>query len=137
MVLSSLRRLLFVGRLVCLWLVAALFILAGINHFVSPAFYVQMIPDGWPSPRLLVFVSGFFEVLGGTGLLFRRLRTIAGFGLIALLIAVFPANVHMAMHADRYDAFSQTGLIARLPLQAVLIALVWWVACSKRNREVE
>ena len=134
---SSLRRLLYVLRSVCLWLTAGLFILAGLNHFISPDFYIQMIPDGWPQPRWLVFVSGFFEILGGAGLLLQRLRKAAGYGLIALLIAVFPANVHMAMHADRYDAFSQTGLIARLPLQAVLIALVWWVACSKWKHDVE
>ena len=120
-----------------MWLTAGLFILAGLKHFISPDFYIQMIPDGWPQPGWLVFVSGFFEILGGAGLLLQRLRKAAGYGLIALLLAVFPANVHMAMHADRYDAFSQTGLIARLPLQAVLIALVWWVACSKRKHDVE
>ena len=134
---SSLRRLFFVSRSVCLWLIAGLFMLAGLNHFVSPDFYVQMIPDGWPKPRRLVFISGFFEVLGGAGLLIERLRKVAGFGLIALLIAVFPANVHMAMHADRYNAFSPTALIARLPFQAILIALVWWVACSRRKHNVE
>lgn len=136
MVHTFFRRLIFVLRPACRWIVAGSFILAGINHFVSPDFYVQMIPDGWPQPGLLVLVSGFFEVLGGVGLLFQRLRQIAGFGLIALLFAVFPANLHMAMHADRYEAFSQTGLIVRLPFQAVLIVLVWWVACSKEKQQV-
>ncbi|WDQ17274.1 DoxX family protein [Rhodopirellula sp. P2] len=131
---SKLRRLIRVLRDLLVWMIALLFIAAGINHFISPNFYVQMIPDGWPRPLMLVHVSGVLEVIGGVGLLVPPLRRFAGWGLIALLIAVFPANVHMALHPDRYDDFSHTGLIARLPLQGVLIALVWWGACRSGNQ---
>lgn len=134
---SRLRRWIHVLRIGLLWLLAVLFVAAGTNHFISPDFYLRMIPDGWPRPSMLVYVSGVFEVIGGLGLLVPRLRTLAGWGLIALLVAVFPANIHMAMHPERYDAFSHAGLLARLPLQGVLMALVWWVACQNRKLDVE
>ncbi|MEO9593091.1 DoxX family protein [Rhodopirellula bahusiensis] len=134
---SGLCRLIDVCRVGLMWLLALLFTAAGLNHFVSPGFYVRMIPEGWPNPLMLVHVSGVFEVIGGVGLLVPRLRTLAGWGLVALLIAVFPANIYMALNPERYDAFSQAGLLARLPVQGVLIALVWWVACQNGNRNVE
>jgi len=89
---------------------------------------MKIMPDYLPWPLALVYVSGFFEVLGGVGLAVPRLRRVAGWGLIALLVAVFPANVHMVLNAADFPAIPFLALIARLPLQGVLIAWVWWAA---------
>ncbi|GAA4446783.1 DoxX family protein [Novipirellula rosea] len=112
-------------------LLSLLFIAAGINHFVSPDVYMKIMPDFLPWPLALVYVSGFFEVLGGVGLAVPRLRRAAGWGLIALLVAVFPANVDMLMNADQFPAIPVWALVVRLPLQGVLIAWVWWAAAKR------
>jgi uncharacterized membrane protein len=113
-------------------LLGALFIVAGANHFVHPALYQHIVPPSFPSPALLVVVSGIAEIAGGIGVFMLRTRKAAGVGLIALLIAVFPANIYMAQHPQLYrDIASATALYIRLPLQAVLIAWVWW-ACFRR-----
>jgi len=114
-----------------LLLVASCFIIVGIKHFTSPSFFEAIVPPYLPSPRSLVYLSGVFEVAGGIGILIPKLRQTARWGLIALLIAVFPANLHMAIHPDAFvDAgIPLWGLYLRLPLQAVLVA---WVAWSGR-----
>lgn len=107
-------------------LAALLFLAAGTMHFVAPAAYVSIVPPGFPQPALLVALSGAAEIAGGAGLLVRGLRTAAAFGLIALLLAVFPANVYMALAHDRFAAVAPAWLLyARLPLQALLIGWVW------------
>ena len=112
-------------------LLGALFIAAGANHFVHPALYRHIVPPSFPSPALLVVISGVAEIAGGIGVLIARTRKAAGIGLVLLLLAVFPANVYMAQHPELYrDMASATALYIRLPLQAVLIAWVWWV-CLK------
>ena len=112
--------------------VAAAFVAAGVLHFVKPDAYARIVPPGFPSPRTLVAVSGAAEVAGGLGLLVPRLRRPAGWGLVALLVAVFPANVYMAVRADRFaDLGVPTwALWARLPLQGVL---AWWVERVSRQ----
>jgi uncharacterized membrane protein len=112
------------------WLAAVAFVGAGLNHFRSMPFYERIVPPSFPRPRLLVVVSGVAEVLGGLGLLVRPLRRAAGWGLIALLLAVLPANVHMATSDDPRVTLDlpRWALILRLPLQAVLIVWVAWVS---------
>jgi uncharacterized membrane protein len=113
-------------------LLGTLFIAAGANHFVHPALYQHIVPPSFPSPALLVVISGVAEIAGGIGVLIARTRKAAGIGLVLLLLAVFPANVYMAQHPELYrDMASATALYIRLPLQAVLIAWVWW-ACFAR-----
>jgi uncharacterized membrane protein len=114
------------------WVLALFFILAGANHFRTPEIYLGMMPPWLPAPELMNSVSGIAEILGGVGLLVPAVRRAAGWGLIALLIAVFPANLHVAMqgHMPGTD-FSATVLWLRLPFQAVFIALVWWVALKR------
>ena len=107
-------------------LAAAFFVAAGINHFANPGFYAEMTPPWLPWPALLLKVAGACEILGGIGLLVPRLRRLAGWGLIALLVAVFPANVHAALHG--MDGVPAWVLWARLPLQALFIAWVWAVS---------
>ena len=109
-------------------LLALLFIVAGTLHFTYPRFYLAIMPPALPYHLELVYVSGFFEIVGGAGLLIPALRRYAGYGLIALLIAVFPANIHMATDVAEAGEtrFPLLLLWLRLPLQFVLIALVWW-----------
>lgn len=109
------------------WLAAICFVLAGGAHFLRPDWYVAIVPPYFPAPQLLVLLSGAAEIAGGIGLCFRPLRAAAGWGLIALLLAVFPANLFMAQHPE---TFQLAGWIlwARLPLQAVFIAWIWFVA---------
>ena len=121
-----------VGHATSIGLLSLLFIAGGLNHFVSPGVYLKIMPDYLPWPLALVYVSGFFEVLGGGGLAIPQLRRAAGWGLIALLVAVFPANVDMLINADQFPAIPVWALVARLPLQGVLIAWVWWAALKSR-----
>ena len=106
---------------ILLYLLGLFFVLAGLNHFVSPAFYLRIMPPYLPWHLPLVYLSGFFEVLLGTLLLWPQVRRPAAWGLIALLVAVSPANVHMALHPELYPEISPALLWARLPLQLVLI----------------
>lgn len=115
-----------------LGLLSLLFIAAGINHFVSLGVYLKIMPEYLPWPLALVYISGVCEVLGGLGVAVPRLRRAAGYGLIALLVAVFPANIHMAVNADQFPTIPYWALAARLPLQGVLIAWVWWATVRSR-----
>lgn len=107
-------------------LLAALFVSAGIFHFLRPAPFIRIVPSWLPAPAVLVAVSGVAEVAGGIGLLVPATRVAAGWGLIVLLAAVFPANVKMLMDAIAHggSALYVAALWARLPLQPLL---VWWV----------
>jgi len=106
---------------------AALFAFAGTMHFVIPASYERIMPPWVPAHRAMVLVSGACEIAGGLGLLVPRLRRAAGIGLIALLIAVWPANLQMLLNARvaHQPAWAQVLLLLRLPLQIVLIGWVW------------
>ena len=103
---------------------------AGINHFLVPATYEAMVPDALPNPALLVILSGIAEIAGGLGALHPKTRRLAAYGIILLLLAVFPANINMAVNhlplGER--AVPQWALWARLPLQLVFIAHAWWVS---------
>ncbi len=107
------------------------FIFAGIMHFAIPHVYESIVPDYLPARRALVYVSGVAEIAGGAGVLHPRTRRVGSWWSIGTLIAVFPANVHMAVHPARYPGIpgGRASLIARLPLQALLIA--WARAAGK------
>lgn len=115
--------------------VAAFFAIAGVLHFVVPAFFERIVPPWVPNARLAVQLSGIAEVAGAVGLLFARSRVATGWGLIALLVAVFPANVQMLQLARASDAraWYVAMLWARLPLQALLVWWVWRGAISRRR----
>lgn len=117
------------------WLAAIFFLVAGANHFRSPEIYLGMMPPWLPWPEALNSISGAAEMLGGLGLLWSPVQRLAGWGLIALLVAVFPANVHVALqgHMPGLDV-SPLTLWLRLPFQALFIAWVWWVALSGETR---
>ncbi len=114
-------------RYILLALLAFAFVSVGITHFTNPDFFIAIVPPYLPAPVALVYISGFFEILGGVGILIPKLRTAAGWGLIALMIAVYPANIHMAMNPDQFPDLSPTALYIRMPIQFVMIAIVWWV----------
>ena len=111
---------------VSLVLIALVFATSGVMHLVKPAPFVSIMPRWLPAPELLVTVSGLFEILGAVGVLVPATRAAAGWSLIALLLAVFPANIQMLINARAAHASTlwTAGLIARLPLQA---ALIYWV----------
>jgi uncharacterized membrane protein len=110
------------------WVLTVFMVAAGINHFLSPEPYVAMVPDALPSHALLVQISGIAEILGGLGLILPRTRRLAAWGIIALLVAVFPANINMAVNDLPLGTthVASALLWARLPLQLVLIAWAAW-----------
>ena len=104
-------------------LLAVVFIGAGILHFVKTGTYVAIVPPQLPDPILLVQVSGVAEILGGIGLLLPQTRKAAAWGIVALLVAVLPANIHMAMDRAHFASIPAWVLWARVPLQ---LPLMWW-----------
>lgn len=102
---------------------AVFFIGSGVNHFVIPDTYKQIVPPGWGDPAMLVQVSGVAEIAGGVGVLVPGTRRLSGFGLIALLAAVFPANLYMARNPAKFKKIPAWALYARLPLQPLAM---WW-----------
>jgi uncharacterized membrane protein len=117
------------ARRVTRFVAAFLMVGIGLLHFVAPAGFVAIVPSWLPAPYALVMISGFFEILGGAGLLVRRVRRAASYGLVALYVAVFPANVNMAVHEIQPEGIHvPTPLLwARLPFQIVFIVLALWV----------
>ena len=109
------------------WLLAGVMTFAGVMHFVAPRGYVKIMPKFIPSPEAMVAISGVFEVLGGVGLLIPATQVYAAWGLIALFVAVFPANVNMAINKVPLGKkpVPTWALWARLPLQAVFIGWAW------------
>jgi len=114
---------------------ALAFIGVGVTHFLAPGKFLRIVPPYLPAPLLLVYLSGAAEVAGGLGLLWPATRRWAAGGLVALLVAVFPANVYMLQTHAAHLPIPLWALWLRLPLQAVLIGLVWWVGkpASHRN----
>lgn len=114
---------------ISLVVMASFYILAGVNHFAHPDFYMPMMPPYVPWHRSMVYLSGLAEVLLGIGVLVPRTRQMAAWGLIALLIAILPANLHVALNdVPLFGAEKGLGMWnwVRLPFQAVLIAWAWW-----------
>jgi uncharacterized membrane protein len=104
------------------------FLFAGLMHFLKPRPYVAIVPDALPRKREIVFASGVAEMAGGAGVLVPATRRVAGWWLIATLLAIFPANVNMAVNSERFRKVPEPLLWIRLPLQALLIGWVWRVA---------
>ncbi len=107
------------------------FVFTGILHFAIPRVYESIVPDALPAKRALVYASGVAEIAGGAGVMHARTRRGASLWSIATLVAVFPANVHMARHPERYPQVpgGRAALLARLPLQVAAIA---WARAAGR-----
>ncbi|NJN88473.1 MAG: DoxX family membrane protein [Leptolyngbyaceae cyanobacterium SL_7_1] len=102
-------------------------IIVGITHFTKPEEYAKIVPPPLP-PYAMVYLSGVFEILGGIGLAIPLVSVAAAWGLVALFIAVFPANVYQALNSIAIEGIPHHPLLywVRLPFQAVLIAWAWW-----------
>ena len=96
---------------------AGFFINVGVDHFINPEFYLAIMPPSFPLHAEAVYISGFFEILGGVCLLVPRLRKMAGWGLVALLICVYPANIYMALTPEAFPEIPLSLLYFRLALQ--------------------
>lgn len=103
---------------------------AGVAHFAMPSFFISIVPAYLPAPATLIAISGVAEILGAIGLLVPRTRRFSAWGLIALYICVFPANINMALHPGHYPPVL---LWLRLPFQGVLIAWAYWVGLSEKQ----
>lgn len=109
------------------------FFLGGLAHFFLTETEMRIVPPWVPWPRAVVLASGVFELLGAAGLLWRRTRRAAGWGLFALTIAVTPANVYMLQQAEQFAAVPYWALVLRLPLQVALLALIVWSTAPARR----
>jgi uncharacterized membrane protein len=128
-------RILSTAQRIAVVVAAVLYIVAGALHFIKPGPYLRIMPSYIPWHPAMVRVSGAFEIIGGLGLLVQSVRRPAAWMLVALLIAVFPANLYMAMHPAEAGASGIAPVLrwGRLPIQALLI---WWVLWCTRPRYV-
>ena len=108
-------------------LFSAIFLVAGVTHFTNRAFFVSIVPPYLPWPEGLVAISGVAEIVLGVALWIPMWSPLAAWGLVVLLIAVFPANIHMWMHPELYPAISPGALLLRLPIQGLLVAWAYWL----------
>jgi uncharacterized membrane protein len=113
-------------KLILKYILAIFFAFAGFNHFINSAFYLKIMPPFLPWHLPLVYLSGILEIVLGLFLFIPKFTHITAWGLIALLVAVFPANIHMAINHALYPEYSVMALWLRLPLQFVLIAWTYW-----------
>jgi len=113
-------------KLVLLYAMCAAYVLAGIGHFKNPKMYLQIMPHYIPYPEAMVAISGVAEIILGLGLFFPLTRGVSAYGVIALLVAVFPANIYMLQLGGARFGMANWLLWVRLPLQFVLIAWAAW-----------
>jgi uncharacterized membrane protein len=105
---------------------AGIYLTAGTLHFLRPDVFLDILPPYLPWHAALVYLSGAAEIILGLLVLIPAARAYAAWGLIALLIAVFPANIHMAVNPRDFPDIPAWGLCLRLPVQFLLIAWAWW-----------
>jgi len=122
-------------RVVALWLLGLFFMVAGLNHFLHPAPYLAMMPPYLPWPQSLNIISGAAEMAGGAGILVPQTRRLAGWGLVLLLVAVFPANLNVALHGWQGENIAPWILWARLPFQPLLMGLVYCVCIARSSKK--
>jgi len=124
-----------------LWLMAAFYCFAGFNHLMNPDFYLAIMPPGLPNPEWLNVLSGLAEIVLGVYILEPRTRVYAAWGIIALLIAVFPANMYVAMEnvgppGGEPGTGNATVNWVRLPFQALFIVWAWWYTQPDEDSEM-
>lgn len=111
----------------------AVYVVAGVLHFVAPSSFQRVVPPSLPRPRALVYASGVAEVVLGVGVLFERTRRLSAWGIVALLVAVFPANVYTVtddvpgeLAPEGLERVARAVAWVRLPFQGVLVLWAWW-----------
>ncbi len=117
---------------ISLYVMAVLYIAAGINHFCSPQFYYKIMPPYIPYPFAVIYISGVFESGLGILLLFNKTRNLGAWGIVALLVAVFPANIQMLVNYIHENNPRIWVAVIRLPLQ---IPLIWWAYSFTNKRQ--
>lgn len=115
-----------IAKFILKWLFSVIFVLAGINHFLNTDFYLKIMPPYLPWHLFLVYLSGVFEIILGALLLIPKFSRLAALGLIVLLIAVFPANIYMAMNTALFPELNPLLIWLRLPIQFLLIVWAFW-----------
>jgi uncharacterized membrane protein len=118
---------------VLLWLMAGFYIFAGFNHLMNPGFYLAIMPPELPNPEWLNVLSGLAEIVLGVYVLEPKVRVLAAWGIIALLVAVFPANLYVALEnvgAEGPGTGAGAGNWVRIPFQAVFVVWAWWYTRS-------
>jgi uncharacterized membrane protein len=118
------------------WLLILLFLTAGIAHFVRPQAFVAVMPPYLPWHLELVYLSGAIEIVLAMLLILPRTRRFASWGMMGLLVAVFPAHIHAAMNPETLPIVPTAVIWLRMPFQAVLIAWAWWFTKSNSSSEV-
>ena len=113
-------------KLVSIIVMSVFYTRIGVDHFLSPEWYLQIVPPYLPYPLALVNISGFFEILFGLMLLHPYTRVYAGWGLILLLVAVFPANIYLAQTNGEAVGTTPLGAWGRLPFQLLFISIAYW-----------
>ncbi|MGA1938836.1 DoxX family protein [Arcobacter sp. YIC-310] len=116
------------------FILGVLLVVAGVAHFMNPEFYLKAMPDYIPFHEFIVYASGVIEILLGILLVISKTSRQAAFAIIALFVAVFPANVNMYLNHEEFADMSETSLLIRLPIQLVLIA--WAYIYTRKNYEV-
>lgn len=116
---------------------AGFFINVGVDHFVNPDFYLNIMPPSFPLHAEAVYISGFFEIVGGICVLIPRLRKIAGWGLVALLVAVYPANIYMAINPQAFPDIPLALLYVRLAFQFLFFYWAYSVTKPAYNRALQ
>ena len=106
---------------------------AGLNHFLNPGFYESIMPTYMPAHTEFVYASGAAEMLGAAAVMYPHTRRVGGWFLIAVLLGIFPANLHMALNTEDYASIPPWALLARLPLQVLFIYWVWLAAVSESS----
>ena len=122
-----------VWRKIVLIGLSGFFINVGVDHFLNPDFYLSIMPPAFPLHSEAVYISGFFEILGGLGVLIPKFRRFSGWGLVALLIAVYPANIYMALSPEVFPHIPIAVLYFRLILQFLFFYWAYTVTKPSYN----
>ncbi len=113
------------------WILSIIFVMAGIYHFINPSIYLRIMPPYLPAHLFLIYLSGFFQIVLGVLLVVPNFTRRAAWVLIALLIAVFPANIYMAMNTQLFPEINPLLIWLRLPLQLLFLAWAFWFTRQK------
>jgi len=123
-------------ELILIGLLSSFFIFAGVWHFLDTQFFIDITPPLVPYPEFVVYFTGICEIAGAIGLWFTRLRRLSAWCLMAYTIAVYPANIYMAMYPVHFAHYaSRASLYIRLPFQFLILYLLWQLAKPKNRRE--
>lgn len=124
-------------KIVLKWLLCIFMVGSGVNHFLNAQFYLRMMPPYLPWHLALVYLSGVVEIGLGVLLVIPRFTKLAAWGIIALLVAIFPANIYMSTNPQNFPEFNATGLLIRLPFQALFIVWAFWFTRDENKVSVQ